>query len=267
MSKTEKFADLTTRIISGVILASVALVVFWYGGDAVWIMLGVGGGLMSWEYLRMMLPEVSIKDPGLWVMVAGCFGAVITTNLFNIWWAFIPLIAAAVAVWGIRHKRPIWISLGFLYIAFPMAALVSIRAQIDVETGAEIGLATVLWLIAVVIASDVGGYFVGRQVGGPKLWPAISPKKTWSGTIGGWLLAAIVGFIYAIASDGVSIGILGLSVGLAMAAQAGDLLESWIKRRQGVKDASNLIPGHGGLMDRFDGMVAATSVFMILQLF
>ncbi len=259
MSKTAKFADLTTRIISGVVLAGVALIVFWYGGDPVWIMLGLAGSLMCWEYRRMMLPEVSIKDPGLWVMVAGCVGAVIATNLFGLLWSAIPMIAAGVAVWGIRHKRPIWISAGFIYIAFPMAALVSIRA--------EMGLGTVLWLIAVVVASDVGGYFVGRQVGGPKLWPAISPNKTWSGTVGGWLLAAVVGFIYALASDGISVGILGLSIGLAMAAQAGDLLESWIKRKQGVKDASNLIPGHGGLMDRFDGMVAATSVFMILQIF
>ncbi len=259
MSEPAKFADLSIRIISGVVLAAVALAVFYVGGDAVWIMLGVGGSLMSWEYRRMMLPEVSLKDPGLWLMVAGSFAAVITTNLFNLWWAFIPLVAAAVGIWGIRHKRPIWISLGFLYIAFPMAALVYIRA--------EMGLGTVLWLIAVVIASDVGGYFVGRQVGGPKLWPAVSPNKTWSGTVGGWLLAAIVGFIYALASDGISIGILGLSIGLAMAAQAGDLAESWIKRRQGVKDASNLIPGHGGLLDRFDGIMAATTVFMILQLF
>ncbi|MCF6304498.1 MAG: phosphatidate cytidylyltransferase [Rhodobacteraceae bacterium] len=259
MSETGKFTDLTLRIISGVVLASVALVVFYTGGNGVWLLLGVAGSLMSWEYRRMMLPEVSLKDPGLWLMVAGCFAAVITTNLFNLWWAFIPLVAAAVGIWGIRHKRPIWISLGFLYIAFPMAALVYIRA--------EMGLATVLWLIAVVVASDVGGYFVGRQVGGPKLWPAISPKKTWSGTVGGWLLALVVGFIYALAVDGISIGILGLSFGLAMAAQAGDLAESWIKRRQGVKDASNLIPGHGGLLDRFDGLMAATTVFMILQIF
>lgn len=260
MSDSGKFADLTLRIISGVVLAGVALVVFWQGGDAVWLMLGIAGSLMSWEYRRMMLPEVSLKDPGLWVMIAGCFGAVVTTNLFGILWAFIPLIAAAVGVWGIRHKRPIWISAGFIYIAFPMAALVYIRA--------EMGVATVLWLIAVVVASDVGGYFVGRQFGGPKLWPAISPKKTWSGTLGGWVLAALVGFIFAIFSNGnIGASILLLSVWLAMAAQAGDLLESWIKRRQGVKDASNLIPGHGGLMDRFDGMVAATSVFMILQIF
>ncbi len=260
MSESANFADLTTRIISGAVLAAVALVVFYYGGDGVWILLGVAGSLMSWEYRRMMLPEVSLKDPGLWLMVAGCFAAVITTNLFNLWWAFIPLIAAAVGIWGIRHKRPIWISLGFLYIAFPMAALVFLRA--------EMGLGTVLWLIAVVIASDVGGYFVGRKIGGPKLWPALSPNKTWSGTVGGWLLALIVGFIYALVSpEEISIGILGLSVGMAIAAQAGDLLESWIKRHQGVKDASGLIPGHGGLMDRFDGMVAATTVFMILQVF
>lgn len=255
-----KFADLWMRVASGVVLAGVALVVFWSGGDAVTLLMGVAGALMGWEYRRMLLPEVSLKDPGLWVMVAGFAGAVITTNLFGMVWSMLPIVAAAVALWGIRHKRPLWMAAGMVYIGFPVAALVWISN--------DLGFATVLWLILVVIASDVGGYFVGRKLGGAKLWPAISPNKTWSGTAGGWVLAAIVGLVFGLVIDGFGVAdAILLSIILAAFAQAGDLLESWIKRRQGVKDSSNLIPGHGGLLDRFDGLLAATTAFTLMQIF
>ncbi len=125
-----------------------------------------------------------------------------------------------------------------------------------------------LWLVGVVVASDIGGYFAGRIFGGPKLWPAISPKKTWSGTLGGWGLALGVGFVYWLSGGPVFFfAALLFSVLLAMAAQAGDLFESWLKRKAGIKDSSQLIPGHGGLLDRFDGLLAATSVYMLLHLF
>nr|MCO4824970.1 phosphatidate cytidylyltransferase [Amylibacter sp.] len=103
---------------------------------------------------------------------------------------------------------------------------------------------------------DIGGYFAGKMIGGPKILPAISPKKTWSGTLGGWALAGVVGFIAVQMGLG-GYGLIVLSVLMAIAAQIGDLLESLMKRKAGVKDSSNLIPGHGGLLDRFDGMMGA----------
>jgi phosphatidate cytidylyltransferase len=112
-------------------------------------------------------------------------------------------------------------------------------------------------LLVVVVASDVGGYFAGKLIGGPKILPSISPKKTWSGTLGGWALAAVVGFI-AIQLGMGGFGLVVLSIFVAMAAQIGDLLESMMKRKAGVKDSSNLIPGHGGLLDRFDGVMGAS---------
>lgn len=255
-----KFGDLWLRIASAVVMLGIGGIVFWEGGDYVAALLVVVGGLMSWEFRRLVLPDASNRDMGLWVMVAGTTGAVIAANLFGLFFAFIPVVLAGAILIQIKHKRPAWVSFGMLYLATPLAALVVIRE--------DQGLGPVLWLIGVVIASDVGGYFAGRIFGGPKFWPAISPKKTWSGTVGGWVLALGVGFTYWLfgGTAGFAESLL-LSVPIAMAAQAGDLFESWLKRRAGIKDSSNLIPGHGGLLDRFDGMLAATTFYLLLHLF
>ena len=114
-----------------------------------------------------------------------------------------------------------------------------------------------------VIASDILGYFAGKIIGGPKFWPKVSPKKTWSGTIAGWLGAALVALVY------IALGIGGwqlitISVAIAIAGQLGDVAESALKRRVGVKDSSNILPGHGGMFDRFDAMLGA-SLFLLLM--
>ncbi|MBL1437759.1 MAG: phosphatidate cytidylyltransferase [Rhodobacteraceae bacterium] len=254
-----KFADLWVRIASAVVMALIGGIAFWQGGDYVAALLVVVGGLMAWEFRRLILPDASNKDMGLWVMVAGTSGAVVAANLFGFWLAF-PIVAlAAVILWQIKHKRPLWIATGMVYLATPLAALLVIRDQQ--------GLTTVLWLVGVVIASDIGGYFFGRIFGGPKFWPSISPKKTWSGTVGGWALALGVGFVYwSLGGPHGFREIMLFSIPIAMAAQVGDLFESWLKRKAGIKDSSNLIPGHGGLLDRFDGLLAATTFYMALHL-
>jgi phosphatidate cytidylyltransferase len=116
-----------------------------------------------------------------------------------------------------------------------------------------------------VVVSDVMGYFAGRILGGPKFWPAISPKKTWSGTIAGWAGAIGVGILFW-AMGYAPGGIVILSPLVGFAGQMGDIAESWIKRRTGVKDSSDLIPGHGGFMDRFDAMTGAVVLVMLLSL-
>ena len=126
------------------------------------------------------------------------------------------------------------------------------------------GTQVILWLVAVVVASDVLGYFAGRMLGGPKFWERISPKKTWSGTVAGWIGAALVGLCFALA--GSSWLLVPLSALVAFAGQMGDILESWVKRRAGVKDASSLIPGHGGVLDRFDALIGAVVLVMALRL-
>jgi len=117
----------------------------------------------------------------------------------------------------------------------------------------------------VVVASDVLGYFAGRMLGGPKFWPAISPKKTWSGTVAGWIGAALVGLVVVLAT-GASWALVPFSALVAFAGQMGDIAESWVKRRAGVKDASALIPGHGGVLDRFDALIGAVVLVMALGL-
>ena len=126
----------------------------------------------------------------------------------------------------------------------------------------DLGFIWMLWLIVTVVATDALGYFAGRMIGGPKFWPAVSPKKTWAGTLFGWLGAAIVGWGFALYT-GASFELVGISVAIAMASQMGDIAESAIKRLMGVKDSSSLIPGHGGVLDRFDGMLGA-AVFLLI---
>ncbi|WP_417248847.1 phosphatidate cytidylyltransferase [Celeribacter sp.] len=127
----------------------------------------------------------------------------------------------------------------------------------------------VLAVVALVVVTDTMGYFVGRLVGGPKFWPSISPKKTWSGILGGWLGAAILGaivFTTEAFTGPLVLAVLG-AASLSFLSQMGDIIESALKRRMGVKDSSNLIPGHGGVLDRFDALLAVSAVLMPFVLF
>lgn len=178
---------------------------------------------------------------------------------FALFWA-----AAALAVlweWTTLVKGPVWIVAGVTYAAIMVAAPVILRRD------AEFGLAAILLLFAVVWGTDIIAYFVGRAVGGPKLCPAISPKKTWSGAIGGLVGSVLLASGVAALFGGFRYGTFaGLALLLSMVEQFGDLLESWIKRRFGAKDASHLIPGHGGVMDRLDGFWAAALVGCVIGL-
>ena len=145
--------------------------------------------------------------------------------------------------WGIG-----WSVAGFFYALIPALALLWIRDRADE------GLALVVWIFVITWAVDTGGYFAGRAYGGPKLAPAISPNKTWAGLYGGVALAALAGGAWVLVV-GLSYWLLLLAPLFAVAAQIGDLFESWMKRRAGLKDSGNCLPGHGGLFDRIDGMV------------
>lgn len=158
-------------------------------------------------------------------------------------------------------RRPLWLALGAVYIAFTCWALWRLRLD------PEWGRLTIFWLFAVVWGADIGGYAFGMTLKGPKLCPAISPGKTWAGFIGGTLSAALAGWaVVAYVLDGASLTIALYSGAIAVVSQAGDLFESWIKRRFGVKDSGALIPGHGGLFDRIDGLVAAALAVAVINL-
>lgn len=182
--------------------------------------------------------------------------------IFIVFWAG----AALLILWewvGLTSgspQRALWIAAGVLYAAIAFAAPVLLRQD------AQFGFMAIVLLFAVVWSTDILGYVVGRLVGGAKLWPAVSPKKTWSGAIGGTLGAVIAASTVAhLAAVPVwPVGVL--AVVLSVAAQAGDLLESAIKRRFNAKDASHLIPGHGGVMDRLDGFIVAALVAALVGL-
>lgn len=163
---------------------------------------------------------------------------------------------------GAARAGGLWLAGGAVYIAVPCIAIIWLRAD---ET---VGRETVFWLFAVVWATDVGAYFAGRGVGGPKLLPRISPGKTWAGLVGGVVCAALVGAAAAALLDLPSHAPLILvSALLAVVAQAGDLFESMVKRRFKAKDSGTLIPGHGGVLDRLDGLLAAAPVVAVITVF
>lgn len=250
MTMSGKWGDLPVRILSAIIMLSVGLFALLIGGVIFHVLAACLCGGMIWELTRIMAPE----KRGL----ATQLGFLAGLALFSI--AFIPpifflpvLIAPAIAgATGIKKDRLIFATYGsgLMLASFGLIALREFR-----------GTDWVLWLVLVVIATDVAGYFAGRLLGGPKFWPSVSPKKTWSGTSAGWIAAAIVGFIFA----GPALAIL--SIFMSFASQLGDIAESAIKRRGGVKDSSRLIPGHGGLLDRFDGLMAAALVVLLVSSF
>ena len=169
---------------------------------------------------------------------------------FALFWA-----AASIAVlweWTTLVSGLVWIAAGVGYAGIMFAAPVILRSD------AELGMPAIMLLFTIVWTTDILGYFAGRAFGGPKLWPAVSPKKTWSGALAGTLGAIIVTVVSARWLGAMhSVAVATIALGLSVVAQLGDLLESAIKRKFSAKDASHLIPGHGGVMDRLDGFIAA----------
>lgn len=249
-----RWADLAPRVASAVVLAAVGLGAIWAGGLWSAALVAVAIGAIVWEIARMLAPE----GGGL-ALLLGLAAAVIVLA-----GGFLPGLAAAlllavVPLAGLtmragRERR--WrFAVYAAYVMVAGFAIIGFRA--------ELGLVVILWLVALVVATDIAGYFVGRIVGGPKFWPRVSPKKTWSGTAAGWVAAGLVGLCFA---PWLGAGAVWLSVILSFASQMGDAAESALKRHAGIKDSSNLIPGHGGVWDRFDALLGATFVLYLAHL-
>ncbi|SDK13283.1 MULTISPECIES: phosphatidate cytidylyltransferase [Bradyrhizobium] len=165
--------------------------------------------------------------------------------------ALIVLAIGFVAVGSTAPDRRGWAAAGFCYAA--AAEIASVLLRLDPVKG----FAALIFLLLIVWVTDSGGYFAGRGIGGPKLWPQVSPKKTWAGAVGGFAASLAVACGFAAFDLGRTVPLLVAAAILSVASQLGDLFESAVKRRFGVKDSSHIIPGHGGLMDRLDGFVAA----------
>lgn len=245
--------ELRLRVLSSAVLAPVALLVVWLGGLFLLIALLLVTGLLAREWVGL------VASPGGVSLVALLAAAGLVAAHFGIvQWAFVGLVVAGFGL-ALMARGPIAVrglaGLGPLYIGAACIALVVLRAVPDS------GVLLIVWLLAVIWATDIGAYFAGRGIGGRKLAPTISPGKTWAGLFGGMVAAAAVGA--AIAAASAILPPLAASVGaaiLAVIAQLGDLFESWLKRRAEVKDSGDLIPGHGGLLDRVDGVMTTAPV-------
>lgn len=253
-AKSGKWADLRTRILSAIVMIAVGAVEIWLGGTAFAALVVVLTGVMVWELATMTAPHRRRSPVTLAVAASAALLAalILRTDVAAL---FLVVPSVALLLTPRRDRR--------LASGYALAIMLAGYGLIDLrETGGERML---LWLVAVVVASDVLGYFAGRTLGGPKFWERVSPKKTWSGTIAGWLGAAVVGLIAVLVWGG-SWLLVPLSALVAFAGQMGDIAESWVKRRAGVKDASNLIPGHGGVLDRFDALIGAVVALLALEL-
>lgn len=244
-----------TRVVSALILAPVALVPAYYGPPVWDALVAVMGALMAWEWARLCGGGRLSRIGASSIVIAPM---VVAIGLFAGVMPALVLVAAGVVLVGLGARlegarNPLWLAAGVAYVGLPCLAMASLRAMpVD-------GLATLLWILALVWATDTGAYIAGRGIGGPKLAPRISPNKTWAGLLGGMVSAAMAGLATALLLEDVSAWItMPMSAALAVVEQAGDLFESAVKRHFGVKDSSRLIPGHGGILDRVDGLLAVS---------
>ena len=256
-----QWGDLRTRVVSGVILAALGVGLLVSSGAVMRAGLSVLVGLMAWELARLTghldQPDRNERHALLIGVVAGLASAVfllvpMLTGPDGVSWAvlWVALLVPIILGWVGSVPRNRWPFVLFMLGIYGAAYGILVTRQIG-------GLNWIFWVAGTVVVSDVLGYFAGRTFGGPKFWPAISPKKTWSGTIAGWIGAVIWALIMVLVTGSGDWWMLAAGPLIAFAGQMGDIAESWLKRWVGVKDSSNLIPGHGGVLDRFDAMSGA----------
>jgi phosphatidate cytidylyltransferase len=252
--------NLLMRIVAALVLAPLVIATA-YAGGWFWaglVTLATIGVYLEWLMVVNAASAIRITASGSvalavagWYLAAGHFQVVLAV-----------LVLGLVAVALLSGERRSWTVAGFLYAA--AAQIASVLVRLDEPEG----LSALIFVLLVVWATDIGGYFAGRGIGGPKLWPRVSPKKTWAGAIGGFAVSLAIAAGLAAIGLGKFLPLLMLAAVLSIASQIGDLFESAVKRRFGVKDSSHIIPGHGGLMDRLDGYVAAivlAAVFGVLR--
>ncbi|MGE5158538.1 MAG: phosphatidate cytidylyltransferase [Gemmatimonas sp.] len=246
--------NLLMRILAAAVLVPLTLVCAYLGGwlwaalvtlaviglDIEWLMVVGAGG----EVRSVAAGAIALALSGV-CLALGRLEAALFVSLLGV---------VGIALLSTRRG---WSVAGFIYAAAAQFAAIGVRAD------PEMGFVALTFVLLIVWATDIGGYFAGRGIGGPKLWPRVSPNKTWAGAIGGFAGSLVVAGGFAASGLGRTLPLLAVAGVLSIAGQLGDLFESAVKRRFGVKDSSHLIPGHGGLMDRLDSMVAALVLAMI----
>jgi len=248
------FDDLKMRTLVGVGLASVAFLFLWLGGIAFAAFVAFVAVLMLMEFTRLVSTESQLEQiPGVTMIALGGF-SILLLNFSGLWFVIAASLGLLVpAVLNLRAIGPVTV-MGYALIVLGAASTVHLR-------GLTAGFPILAWIVICVAAADIGGYMFGRLFQGPKLIPSISPKKTWSGFLGGIFLSVLGATIFSFFSGGGFFNLLLFGVIIAIVSVAGDLLESSAKRRFGVKDAGTLLPGHGGFLDRLDGMTAVLVLF------
>jgi phosphatidate cytidylyltransferase len=254
--------DWITRPLFGILLAALVIAADFKGPAYLAIFVALGAIFAVREWHRMVWPQSYLFEMTLSaVTIIAALSAIVLWPRGPIAWlvfgagAVVAMIAAVM-----RGESPLWQAGGMLYIGVPAVAMIAARAVPANGAWLIIGLLLIVW------ATDTGALIAGNLIGGPKLVPRLSPNKTWAGTLGGIVAAAIVEAVY--------IGILGGSpvlasvygAGISIIAHSGDLFESWVKRLFNRKDSGSLIPGHGGMLDRIDSTLFAVSALAILVL-
>lgn len=249
-------SDLPTRFAMGLAMVAVAILAIYVGGWLFRALVVIAACIMliewadmhrvgrRWAYVAAALLTAYLLLVPEWLYPVEEMDDIVTTESFTPAWTGFSIAAVLAIVSGIATRRLAMFG-GFLYVAIPAFALIVLN---------WIWFGIVFWVMVITWATDICAYFAGRSIGGPKLAPRVSPNKTWAGLIGGIIGAAIFGYLIA---HWLELGSPFLYVGgiMALLAQAGDLYESWLKRRAGVKDSGTILPGHGGALDRLDGLL------------
>ena len=247
-------SDFGQRVISGLVMAAVAALFTFSGVTTFSVLVVVVALLLSWEWGRLVHGRDADVVVAIHVGSAGAAAALAAFGYVGLGLLALPIGAILAMVLSLGRNSA-YSALGVFYAGLPAVTLIWLRSD------PTLGLLAIIFIIVIVVASDTFGFLSGRVLGGPRLWPRLSPNKTWSGMIGALVASSIIGALFWFAVPGASaVRLAATGVVLSLAAQAGDLAESALKRRFGAKDSGSLIPGHGGVMDRVDGLIAAAAV-------
>ncbi len=254
-------SNLLSRTLTAFVFGSIALSLTWQGGILFFLFAWVIGGFILYEWISITKENWHVSQKILASVFYLVFGSLLVSNVSaSLTFCILIALAALLAIIG-PMKKSGWSFGGFLYASFPVVALCFLRGH---ET---VGFWVVIFLFTIVWGTDIAGYFSGRAFGGPKLAPRFSPNKTWAGAIGGTFIGVSGGILVAFRFFDVSLAdffVPFLALILSIVSQLSDLAQSWLKRQFSVKDSSSLLPGHGGFMDRMDGLVGAAFLLYLI---
>ncbi|MFC3580688.1 phosphatidate cytidylyltransferase [Sphingomonas hylomeconis] len=260
MTAAKRKSDLAVRAGTGVLLIAVAAVALWLGGIAFWVLCTVGALFMMAEWADLAATgaraDARNKRVAQFALSVPLATMAPASLIIEVHYFFTLGLLAGAAFFTVIVTRQPRLASGIVYCGLPVLSLVFLRR-------ADHGLLFAFWTLALVWACDIGAYFSGRSIGGPKLAPAISPNKTWAGLAGGVVAAGLFAMLLHV-QFGLPWRMTLATPVLAVVAQGGDLYESWLKRRAGVKDSGNILPGHGGVLDRLDGLVPIAPLAALL---